>query len=64
MDSVIGPQFAHIQSHAKHLNPSSNSLTTEDGQTVKYDYLVVAPGLRLSELVCLCLSFADCKLTM
>lgn len=49
MESVIAPHFAHLNSHAKTLNPSSNSLTLESGETVKYDYLVVAPGLKSSK---------------
>ena len=49
MESVIAPHFAHLNSNAKTLNPSSNSLTLESGETVKYDYLVVAPGLKSSE---------------
>jgi len=49
MESLIAPHFAHLNSHAKSLNPNSNSLTLESGETVKYDYLVVAAGLKSSK---------------
>jgi NADH dehydrogenase FAD-containing subunit len=50
LESLVAPHFAHLASNAKTLNPSSNSLTLENGDTVKYDYLVVAPGLKSSAL--------------
>jgi hypothetical protein len=48
MESLIAPHFAHLNSHVKTLNPSSNSLILESGETVRYDYLVVSPGLKSS----------------
>lgn len=46
LDSLINSEYAHLKSHAKTFNPSSNSLILENGDVVKYDYLVVATGLK------------------
>ena len=36
-----------IQKSAARFDPDSNTVTTEDGTTIGYDYLVVAPGIQL-----------------
>lgn len=33
------------QSHAASFDPSNNSLKTDDGETITYDYLVVGTGI-------------------
>ena len=30
------------------MNPTTNSVTTSSGQTVNYDYLVIAPGIQIN----------------
>ncbi len=49
MDSLIPSHIAHIPASAKSFSPSSNSLQLNNGETVKYDYLIVAAGLQISE---------------
>jgi NADH dehydrogenase FAD-containing subunit len=49
-DSLIPEHLTHIKSNVGTFSPSSNSLTLESGETVRYDYLIVAAGLQISEL--------------
>lgn len=49
LDSLIPSHISHIKSNAKAFSPQSNTVVLEDGRTVKYDYLVVAAGLQVSE---------------
>jgi NADH dehydrogenase FAD-containing subunit len=49
LDSLIPAHIAHIPASAKSFSPSSNSLQLDNGETVKYDYLIVAAGLQISE---------------
>lgn len=48
-DSLIPEHLTHIKSNVGTFSPSSNSLTLESGETVRYDYLIVAAGLQISE---------------
>lgn len=50
-DSLIPDHIAHIKSNVGSFSPSSNSLVLESGETIKYDYLIVAAGLQISECV-------------
>jgi len=36
-----------IKEYAARFDPENNTVTTEDGATIGYDYLVVAPGIQL-----------------
>lgn len=48
-DSLIPDHLTHIKSNVGSFQPSSNSLVLESGETVKYDYLIVAAGLGISK---------------
>ncbi|KAI5449757.1 hypothetical protein NCC49_004047 [Naganishia albida] len=47
-DSLIPDHLTHIKSNVGSFQPSSNSLVLESGETVKYDYLIVAAGLGIN----------------
>ncbi|KAJ9116788.1 hypothetical protein QFC24_006683 [Naganishia onofrii] len=47
-DSLIPEHLTHIKSNVGTFSPSSNSLTLESGETVRYDYLIVAAGLQIN----------------
>ncbi|KAF8759001.1 hypothetical protein RHS01_02816 [Rhizoctonia solani] len=44
--SLIPSHIAHHQNHVTKFSPESNSVTTNSGQTLTYDTLVVAVGLQ------------------
>ncbi len=45
--SLIPPEATWIQQAVTEMHPDENYVTTADGQKIGYDYLVVAPGLRI-----------------
>ncbi len=47
MSSVIPKGTTWINQHVASFDPDNNSLTTASGDTVSYDMLVVAPGIKL-----------------
>ncbi|KAJ9097475.1 hypothetical protein QFC19_006744 [Naganishia cerealis] len=47
-EELIPQHLTHIPSNVATFSPSSNSLTLEGGETVKYDYLIVAAGLQIN----------------
>jgi len=47
MASVIPKGVTWIRQHVASFDPDNNSLTTANGDTVRYDLLVVAPGIKL-----------------
>lgn len=47
MSSVIPKGTQWIQDAVTTFDPESNSLSTADGQTITYDYLVVCPGIKI-----------------
>jgi sulfide:quinone oxidoreductase len=52
MASVMPKGVHWIKEYADKLDPKNNKLTTKEGNEFTYDYLVVAPGLRMApELV-------------
>ena len=48
MASVMPKGVKWIKAAAKSFQPDSNEVTLEDGSTVRYEALVVAPGIRLA----------------
>ncbi|TRD11798.1 NAD(P)/FAD-dependent oxidoreductase [Erythrobacter insulae] len=48
MSSVMPKGVTWLKVAAKSFQPESNQVTLEDGSTVKYEALVVAPGIRLA----------------
>ncbi|BFM39503.1 hypothetical protein OLK001_14290 [Synechocystis sp. LKSZ1] len=36
-----------IKASVESLNPDQNSVTTQDGRTISYDYLVICPGIQI-----------------
>jgi sulfide:quinone oxidoreductase len=43
------PRGAHwIKDYVDSFSPQSNTLTTRDGQSISYDYLIVAPGIQIN----------------
>jgi sulfide:quinone oxidoreductase len=46
MSSVMPKHVKWIQKAVSSFDPDSNTVTTEDGQKIAYDYLVVASGLQ------------------
>lgn len=48
MASVMPKAVTWIKQAAKSFQPDSNEVTLEDGSTVRYEALVVAPGIRLA----------------
>ena len=46
MSSIIPSGVQHYPLKVSTFDPSNNSLTTAEGITVSYDYLIVAPGLK------------------
>lgn len=52
MNSVMPKEVNWIKDFVTNLDPDNNKLTTKDGSEYTYNYLVVAPGLRMApELV-------------
>ncbi len=52
MTSVMPSGVNWIKEYVSNLDPDTNKVTTKDGNEFTYDYLVVAPGLRMApELV-------------
>lgn len=49
LSSFIPSHIAQIQAKAKGFEPGSNQVVLEDGSKVGYEYLIVAPGLQISE---------------
>ena len=47
MKSVLSPSVNWHKSNVASFDPSNNSLTCKDGETITYDYLVVGTGLQL-----------------
>jgi NADH dehydrogenase FAD-containing subunit len=45
---LIPSHIGHIQAQAESYEPGTNQVVLNDGSKVSYDYLVVAPGLKLS----------------
>ena len=43
----IPPQVTWIKDYAANLDPDKNTVTTKGGQQVRYDYLVLAPGIQI-----------------
>lgn len=48
MASVMPKAATWIRQAAKSFQPENNEVTLEDGSTINYDVLVVAPGIRLA----------------
>ncbi|MBB5172611.1 NAD(P)/FAD-dependent oxidoreductase [Texcoconibacillus texcoconensis] len=48
MKSVIPFGAHHIQQAVVEFDPDNNEVRVDDGQTVSYDYLVVAPGIEIN----------------
>ena len=48
MNAVMPSRVKHIKAAAASFQPENNTVTLEDGRTVSYDYLVMAPGLKLN----------------
>ena len=51
---MIPSHIGHIQAQAESYEPGTNQVVLNDGSKVSYDYLVVAPGLKLSMSDSLC----------
>jgi sulfide:quinone oxidoreductase len=47
MHAVMPNRVTHIKAAAASFKPEYNTVTLEDGRTISYDYLVMAPGLKL-----------------
>lgn len=52
LESLIPSHIGHIQAQASGYEPGTNQVVLNDGSKVSYDYLVVAPGLKLSKSSC------------
>lgn len=48
LESLIPRHIRHISDNVKSFSPTSSSLTTVSGQTLSYESLVVAAGLRIN----------------
>lgn len=48
MADVLSPLATWVKDSAEKFDPTSNSVTTKNGDTIKYDFLVVAAGLQLN----------------
>lgn len=48
MHAVIPNRVTHIKAAAAGFQPDQNTVTLQDGRTVSYDYLIMAPGLKLN----------------
>lgn len=46
--AVMPNRVTHIKAAAASFQPDDNTVTLEDGRTVSYDYMVMAPGLKLN----------------
>ncbi|GAA6063321.1 hypothetical protein JCM10212_005489 [Sporobolomyces blumeae] len=47
MDQVLPSGTAHVPSAVESFQPEKNQVTTAGGDTISYDFLVVAPGLKI-----------------
>ncbi|CAJ0744917.1 11372_t:CDS:10 [Entrophospora sp. SA101] len=47
-EAVIPKKAAWIQKKAQKVDPDNNCVYLEDGQQLKYDFLVVAPGIKIN----------------
>ncbi|MCA9072686.1 MAG: NAD(P)/FAD-dependent oxidoreductase, partial [Planctomycetaceae bacterium] len=45
---LIPRQAKWIRDYVDSFNPNENSLATREGQTITYDYLIVAPGIQIN----------------
>jgi NADPH-dependent 2,4-dienoyl-CoA reductase/sulfur reductase-like enzyme len=45
--SLVPKNAALLNSSVTKIDPETNSLVTADGKTIKYEYLVVAPGMQI-----------------
>lgn len=48
MSDVLSPLTKWVQDKAEKFDPKNNTVTTKNGDTIQYDYLVVAAGLQLN----------------
>lgn len=48
MADVLSPLTKWVKDKAEKFDPISNTVTTKSGDTIQYDYLVVAAGLQLN----------------
>lgn len=48
MADVLSPLVKWVKDKAESFDPKSNKVTTKSGDTIEYDYLVVAAGLQLN----------------
>ncbi len=47
MKNALSSDAKWYQTRAAEFNPDENSLMTQDGREISYDFLVLAPGLQL-----------------
>ncbi|TIB11134.1 hypothetical protein E3P92_02980 [Wallemia ichthyophaga] len=47
-NSVIPKDVAHIPTNVQSFTPASNTVTTATGETLTYDFLIVAAGLKIN----------------
>lgn len=48
MADVLSPLTTWVKDKAEKFDPKNNTVTTKSGDTIEYDYLVVAAGLQLN----------------
>lgn len=48
MSEVIPSSITHHQKSVSSFQPERNQVTLDDNSTLTYDYLVVAPGLKIN----------------
>lgn len=48
MSDVLSPLTTWIKDKAEKFDPQNNTVTTKSGDTIQYDYMVVAAGLQLN----------------
>ena len=48
MAEVLSPLTTWVKDKAEKFDPTNNTVTTKGGDTIQYDYLVVAAGLQLN----------------
>lgn len=49
LSELIPSHISHIPSNVKSFSPNANSITLESGESLSYDFLVVAAGIQTSE---------------
>ena len=52
MSDVIPPQADWLKTSVIGFQPEENIVVTEDGSKIKYDYLIVAVGLKVGYELC------------